>query len=286
MSTNLIKIYYNICQHYSNTLWTEVQRQSNNSHPKFTDEECMACYIYGITKGFREVKTIHSFLKEFYSDWFPNLPAYQNFCRRINFLAPALETLYKIMQTEEGENLLPEHVMDSMPIIVAGMRRSGIARVAKGVCSKGYCSSKGMYYYGVKLHVLGQKRYKTLPKIRMTHITPASYNDISVAKYRLDNAIYDADIFADKMYANKFWQVDLLSQNVSLYTPVKLKKGQKELSVDDKIFSKWVSSIRQPIESFFAWVHRKTGIQHASGVRSANGLLSFIFARLIALAFF
>jgi hypothetical protein len=246
----------------------------------------MTIYILGIKEGIREKKAIHRFIKEYYSDWFPDLPNYQNFCRRINFLAPAFQLLNDVLCSEYTDDLLePIQLIDSMPIIVAGARRSGTAKVAKGLCNKGYCASKGIYFYGVKLHILGQKRFSTLPQIRLAEIEPAAENDISVAKYHLNGRAYDLDIFGDKMYVNKNWMEELLSQNIYLRTPIKLKKGQKELSDDDKAFSKWVSSIRQPIESLFAWIDRKTGIQSASGVRSTDGLISFIFARLASLIF-
>ena len=57
-------------------------------------------------------------------------------------------------------------------------------------------------------------------------------------------------------------------QNLDLLTPVKKEKGQKTLSAADKLFSKAVSRIRQPIESLFNWIDEKTGIQRASKVRS------------------
>jgi len=264
----------------------EAQRLTNNSCPNFTDAECLTIYIFGIKQGIREKKAIHKFMKEYYCDWFPDLPNYQNFSRRINFLAPAFQLLLDVLSSEDNDDLLqPFDLLDSMPIIVAGARRSGSAKVAKGLCNKGYCSSKGIYFYGVKIHILARKRYKTLPKIRLAEIEPASENDISVAKYQLNGRAYNLDIFADKMYINKRWHEELLLQNVIIRTPIKLKKGQKELSDDDKAFSKWVSSMRQPIESLFAWIDRKTGIQSASGVRSEDGLISFIFARLASLAF-
>ncbi|NOU18590.1 MAG: transposase [Bacteroidales bacterium] len=74
-----------------------------------------------------------------------------------------------------------------------------------------------------------------------------------------------------------------------MYTPVKGVKGQAEsIKYFDKaaadLFSTAVSRVRQPIESFFNWLEEKTGIQRASKVRSANGLLVHVFGRL-AVAF-
>ena len=172
-----------------------------------------------------------------------------------------------------------------MPIVVANQKRAKAASAAGGLCSKGYCASKGMYYYGVKLHTLGQKQYQTLPKIRMLCISAASENDITVAKSWLSN-VQNMDIYADKMYADKAWSMELALRNVNIFTPVKLAKGQKVLDSADKLFSTAVSRTRQALESFFSWVQRKTHIQCASKVRSDNGFVAFIFARLAALAFF
>ena len=91
-----------------------------------------------------------------------------------------------------------------------------------------------MYYYGVKLHVLGQKQYETLPKMKMLRISAASENDITVAKQWL-TGVRNMDIFADKMYADKTWKYGLSLRSVNIFTPVKLAKGQKSLdSIDTR----------------------------------------------------
>ena len=44
--------------------------------------------------------------------------------------------------------------------------------------------------------------------------------------------------------------------------------------------NKAVSSIRQPIESFFNWLNEKTQIQYAGKVRSSKGLFVHIFGKI------
>ena len=70
--------------------------------------------------------------------------------------------------------------------------------------------------------------------------------------------------------------------NVILINPIKKKKGQIFLDSADHLYSRAVSSIRQPIESFFNWIQEKTNIQVASKVRSTKGLLIHVFAKLAA----
>jgi len=282
----LIQLYCTVCHHYNNTLAAETQRLSNNFRPEFTDEECITAYLFGIAEGKFEVKAIHRFIKEYWGCWFPAMPAYQNFNRRINFLAPAFQTLYGLLLTDGGnDETILSHLLDSMPIIVANQKRAKNAKAAKGLCKKGYCASKGMYYYGVKLHALGQKQHEALPQMRMIRVTAASENDITVAKEWLSE-VHQINIFADKMYADAQWAQELLSRGVHIFTPVKLSKGQQFLDAADALFSSAVSRTRQAIESFFNWIQQKTQIQFASKVRSDDGLISFIFARLASLAFF
>ena len=246
----------------------------------------MTTYLFGIAEGKFDVKAIYSFIKEYWSDWFPDMPKYQNYNRRINLLSSSFQALYGLLISEQAiDKGIHSHLIDSMPIIVASQKRSNHAKAARGVCDKGYCSSKGIYYYGVKLHVLGQKQYQALPLVCMANVTPASDNDITVAKEWLCN-IQDMDIYADKMYASEAWSFELAQRNVNIFTPVKLKKGQVSLDSADKLFSSAISRARQAIESFFNWIHQKTHIQSASKVRSVSGLIAFIFARLAALVCF
>jgi len=282
----LINLYCTVCQHYRTTLVLAAQRLSNNSSPRFTDEECLAAYLFGIREEKFNVKAIYNFLRDYWKSWFPNMPAYQNFIRRINYLAPAFQRLSILLMREKviDETIL-SHLLDSLPIIVASEKRSGSAKAASGLCQKGYCSSNGFYYYGVKLHVLGQKQYQALPNMRSMWISSAAENDLTVAKEWLEG-IYNMEIFADKAYASEAWAAVLQERNVRLYTPIKLQKGQEYLDSADSLLSRAVSRARQAIESFFNWMQEKTHIQFASKVRSEDGLIAFIFARLASLAFF
>lgn len=278
----LIKTYCAICQHYDSTIIKEAQRLSNNFSPKFTDAECMTIYIFGIQEGYRTVKAIYSFIKQYWHEWFPSLPSYVAFNTRICNLAQAFAHLAGIIMWEaDFSESDMAFLMDSMPVVVASSKRSKTASSASEICDKGYCSSKGMYYYGVKLHVLAQKQPDTLPIPRDIVISKASEHDLSVAKEYLE-PWHNITVFADKAYRDSSWKCELAERGVEVITPVKLKKGQKNLSYFSKLFSSVVSSARQTIEVFFSWLADKTGINSASKVRSSNGLIAFIFARLVA----
>ena len=75
--------------------------------------------------------------------------------------------------------------------------------------------------------------------------------------------------------------------NSTVLTPVKAVKNQSETikqwdKAANDLYSRAVSSVRQPIESLFNWIIEKTDIQRASKVRSTKGLLVHVFGRIAA----
>jgi hypothetical protein len=277
----LIGLYFAVCHHYDTRLVVQAQRLSNNFRPKFTDEECITTYIWGIANRKFEVKACYEFIRDYYGDWFPDLPSYQAYNNRVCYLADTFKALADILLC--GLGIDPEHndfANDSMPIVVAGSKRAGRAKAASELCNKGYCASKGMWYYGIKLHTLAQLNYKALPTPALMIISQASEHDLPVAKELLDD-VRNIRVYGDTAYTDKEWQAFMKSvHNVEIVTPIKRKKGQVKLSYWDGIFSTAVSGIKQAIESFNNWLIEKTNIQKASKVRSSAGLIAFIFARV------
>jgi hypothetical protein len=284
--TKLIELYCAVCHHYNNIIVIHAQRQSNNFCPKFTDEECITTYIWGIINQKFEVKACYNFIKSYYGVWFPDLPSYQAYNKRICYLAYAFKEFANIMLC--SLSLTSTHndfVTDSIPIVVAGGKRSGKAKTASEMCNKGYCASKDMYYYGVKLHTLAQCNYKAMPTPAMMSISKASEHDLCIAKQMLD-AVKNIRIFCDSAFVDSRWQAYMKSENnVEILTPIKRSKGQKQLSFWKRLYSAAISSVKQPIESFNNWLIAKTAIQSASKIRSDAGLTAFIFARIACACF-
>jgi hypothetical protein len=217
--------------------------------------------------------------------WFPKIHSYQAFNARLNRLSEAL----KLLVSELVDDFIPEgcsqeiHLLDSFPIITCSGKRRG--QVAQEVTNKGYCSTKNLWYYGVKLHALNRYNKGTLPHPESLILSPASEHDLNVFKENwseLKHCIF----FGDKIYHDEPFFKNLYHRNYSImYTPIKEIKGKSEtLKYHDyayeSLFSKAVSRIRQPIESFFNWINEKTGLQNASKVRSLNGLMVHIYGKL------
>lgn len=266
------------------------ERFSNNQHPEFTDQEVLTVYLFTMAHEQRfKVKHMHQFAKDYLTSWFPKLPSYVAFNSRLNRLSEALKELStELLSTKSVDvSAMSVSVLDSFPIITCSGKRC--SRVALEITDKTFCSTKGIWYYGLKLHLLGFKQPNRLPLPEAVVLTEASENDLNVFKQNW-SGISNRQFFGDKIYHDPTYFNELFNERQSIMlTPVKGVKGQAEaLKFIDKaaadLFSTAVSRVRQPVESFFNWLEEKTGIQRASKVRSTNGLLVHVFGRL-AVAF-
>jgi Transposase DDE domain len=282
----LIPLYLRICKEYRSILWTVCQRFTNGGCKGFTDEEAMLIYLFGVMRGFRDVKSIHRYTRDHLGSWFPSLPGYAGFVHRINRLHEAFQMLLCTLQADKVSDEDEEvYLIDSFPITLARNQHAYRAQVAPEVASISYHSTKKMYYYGVKAHLVARRRPGTLPELELLMIEEAARQDGPVFDY-LRPMLHDNLVFADKAY-NRPDALDIeLSQNLKVITPITKARGQKKLQPEQRQFSKAVSRIRQPIEALFAWINRLTGIQNAGLVRSTAGLWTHLFGRFVAAMWF
>ena len=245
-------------------------------------------YLFCISQEQRtKIKQIYNFANDYMRSWFPKLPSYAAFNNRINRLSEPFRLLMdSLLQTHQPSDCSTyESLLDSLPIITCSGKRVG--KVAPELTEKGYCSTKSMYYYGLKLHTLAFRRADQLPFPEQLLITAASENDLNVFRNAWSN-IENRTFFGDKIYHDHdFFERLFATQNAVMMTPVKAVKGQSEWEKQhdraaNDLFSKAVSKVRQPIEGWFNWLIEKTDFQRASKVRSAKGLLVHVFGKLAA----
>jgi hypothetical protein len=285
--SKLVRIYLFVCDAYEKELKYCVQRFSNNRRPAFTDQEVMTIMLYNIAFEKRlTMSEIHSFTARWLHSWFPLLPSYEAFVMRANRLGEAFRRLLAMLM----DNYAPQEIfhtallVDSMPIITCSGKRSG--KVATEIVDKGYCATKSIYYYGVKLHLMARRVAGGLPIPQGLVVTPASESDLNVLR---DNwsELPGRVFFADKAYQDSAMKQAMAKRGTELLSPIKYPQGVpltlKQMSkAADDLFSRAVSAVRQLVESLFAWLLEKTDIQRASKVRSAKGLMVHIFSKLAA----
>ncbi len=207
----------------------------------------MTIYLFFVRAEIRIViLEMHEFILKYYADWFPKLPSYVAFNTRRNKLVDAFSLLLNSLITEfaptstSNENSL----VASMPIIT-GSGKSPI-KVAKELTDKSFCSSKNLYYHGLKLHALGFQNIGHMPHPENIILTKASENDLNVYR-QFWATINNRAFFGDKIYTNKeYLQAQYLEHKAEMLTPIKAQpENLKQFDAAfNEIYSKAVSSIR------------------------------------------
>ncbi len=280
MENQLIQLYLLVCHIYDTQSETCYQRLSNNSQPVFTDPELITIYLFGHLQGRSEKKAMHKLINDYWRPFFPRLPAYQTFVARLNLLEQTCQTIGGYLNQRLAECRTPEidHLIDSMPVMLAAGGHAYTARVARDVASVGYCASKKIYFHGVRLHTVAQRRNGRIPLPRHIWLREGSCHDLASVREQAIS-LPNSSLIGDKAFPDPLFEEMLRRQQTRLYAPKKKPKG-KELSQGEKYYNRLVSRLRQPIEGFFNWLIDHPDIQRAGTVRSSEGLLVHCFGKL------
>jgi hypothetical protein len=285
MENLLIQIYLFVCHIYDTSSETCYQRLSNNRVPEFTDQELITIWFFAHLEGCFEKKRMHQLIEKYWREWFPHLPSYQTFVLRLNRLEPTFQTFGAALSDALVAARTPEvdHLVDSLPVMLARHGHSYRARVGREVADIGFCAAKKTRFHGVRLHLIAPRRAGRLPVPRQAWLCAASHHD-SQAFIQQQPVIPATELVGDLAYPTPQIVAHLSAQQTRLIAPIKKPKG-KDLTPDEKYYNRLVRRIRQPVESLFNWIEEKTQIQRASKVRSTDALLIHCWGKL-AVAFF
>ena len=281
MKNQVIQIYLLVCQIYDNHSSLKYQRRSNFK-PRLTDQEIITIYLFGQLNERFNHRQIHRFIRDYWLDWFPDLPSYQAFNRRLNLLTDNFHALFAhlLATLPAPENSVgADCLIDSMPVMLACGTRSRRARVAPEVAKTGFCATKQMHFHGVRLHLIATRRSGKLPVPAHLWLKEGNVHDLAALREIQDELPTGINLFGDKAYADQSFKAALENKRINLLTPIK-KPKKADLSHGQRHFNRTVSSFRQPIESFFKWLIDKTDIQRAKQVRSTEGLIIHCLGKL------
>jgi IS5 family transposase len=281
VETLLIELYLLICRLYDTQPVLKQQRLSNNHRPLFTDEELVTVYLFGHMQGLTTQRRIYDYIRHHWREWFPALPAYQSVNCRLNELAPAFELLITELLTTQAWQVAAtnDRLIDSVPVMLARGTRANRARVAPDVADTGFCATKQQHYRGVKLHFIAARRSKRLPLPEKVHLSAASQHDLSALREVSPSLPAGCGLFADKAYFHDETARDCKERGFFLVASYKRHRHEPEGNVPT-LFNRFVSAIRQPLESLFNWLIEKTDLQDASHVRSTQGLKVHCYGKL------
>ena len=237
-------------------------------------------YLFGHLQGLTTQRRIYDYFAAHWRAWFPTLPSYQAFNRRLHQLTAAFELLIDdhLRLAAIPQHLAADRLIDSLPIMLAVGTRANRAHVARQLADVGFCATKQIHYCGVKLHVVAARRPAPLPLPERLFLSPASPHDLAALR-EFDPQIASCGLFGDKAYADSDTKAGMHKRDIYLVTPYKRKRNEEETAVPT-LFNRFVASIRQPIESLFGWLLQRTDLQNASRVRSAQGWLVHCYGKL------
>lgn len=287
--SQLIDVYLTACDFFSQLPPHVLFKISPNSDHGFSDAEAMTVYIFGVIEKLRDVKAIHCHFKKHLREWFPELPEYEGFLARINALSNIFVEFSGYILRDKKFQVDKNHqnylaIVDSLPIVMTKNYRAHKCNTAKDFADFGYCSSKKLFYHGVKLHVLAENQQGTIPSPKIIKMTSASVHDLTAMREHFFE-LHQIKILGDKAYCDKKMKKNLLKDGIEMHTPIKFSKSKKSLDENQKLYSKIISSFRQSIEIYFGWLIESSGIQNASKVRSTRGLFVHVFGRFSACLF-
>jgi hypothetical protein len=184
MKNQLIQIYLLVCDIYNNRSSLKYQRLSNFK-PKFSDEEIITIYLFGQLNGKFKHRQICHFIQDYWADWFPHLPSYQAFNRRLNLLQDNFRTLFAQLfrhLSSKQNTLSQDYLIDSMPIMLACGTRSKKAKVAQDIAKTGFSAVKQTNFHGVRLHLIASKQPNKLPLPSQVWIKEGNVHDLVALK--------------------------------------------------------------------------------------------------------
>lgn len=290
---NLISLYYYVCQLYDEHLSPHCFRHTKNGiEPLFTDQELITLYLFiEFTYQPRHLKSNYMIAADTYADWFPHLPSYERYNKRLNRISSVMPLIvsdlcrirFKDLQRRGQLHDEGWLLTDSFPVVCCAGNRSGV--VAPELTDRGYNSTKNMHFWGVKVHVIGIKVPNGLPVPYKLWVAPASEHDYRAQVSELEQ-LAQSNLSGDKAFESKEL-IDQFERQGGTWMIGKkdnyrkrTQERQRHIAADN-MYNRSVAKLKQPIEALFAAFH-KMGVQTASLVRSTAGLTRQLMGRIAA----
>jgi hypothetical protein len=110
------------------------------------------------------------------------------------------------------------------------------------------------------------------------HLSRASQHDLTALR-ELNPDLGTGVLFGDKAYTDEETKRVFAGRGTCLVTPYKRRRNEPETDAP-ALWSRFISSVRQPLESLFSWLIQRTELQNASRVRSTKGLFVHCYGKL------
>lgn len=235
-----------------------------------TDQELIALAVAQAITGLNSDRQFLGAVGKLLPGFFPHLPDQTQYNRRLRRLTPSITTVQLMVAQliAEGEVRLVDGTLISCANYSGCRSKSAFAPDA----AFGYCPSKSLYVWGMRLVVLCDIKGVPLSY----DLTGPKTGEERESAWRLASAHPGSVLFADGGFWGSEYEQTMELINVNLITPEKHKLGQRPPSEIAK------ARVRLVIESLFSNLKRQMRLDHHLA-KTTPGLAQRIVARLLAL---
>lgn len=135
-----------------------VKLRTRGVTPRLSDEEVITLELVGELLGHDGDAAIWSYFKRHWAAWFPGLGDRGTFVRQAANLWRIKQLPHERLVTDWGARAAAGPIIDGFPIAVCKLARAARSQVLKAEADYGYCAAKAEYDYGLKAHLLIDRR--------------------------------------------------------------------------------------------------------------------------------
>lgn len=239
--------------------------------PKLTDKELIAI---NLTSEYMSIDSEHQLFRILPSELLGKIER-SVYNRRKRKLFSFIEQI-RIKLSEAFNEFEDYYLIDSMPLEVCKLSRSGRSRICKedieSIPDKGYCASQRTNYYGYKLHAICSVR----GVFKSVDLSPASVHDVNYLK-DIQHQIKDCTLIGDRGYLSSEIQLNLFETcNIKLNTP--MRTNQHGYKKQPYVFRK----SRKRIETLFSQLCDQFMIRR-NYAKTLEGFKTRILSKITAL---
>lgn len=218
MDLKIIAIYY-ICDEVISALHIQEDPQSKMSTAEVMTVGIVSALFYGAN-----IELTRRFLK--LCGYIPKILSHSRLHRRLLSISREnWETVFTIIKSTLMQ-VFPsnEFAVDSCPLLACQPCRSWRCQLYQGKEYLGYCASKKLYFYGLKLHLIVSENGIIIEFC----LFPASKADITALKEMLIDLPKGAILYGDRAYNSTSFEKELKEMADILLIPQRKRKNKNQ----------------------------------------------------------
>lgn len=224
--------------------------RSRGFDPRLSDSEVITMEIVGAFLGHTGDEAIWEYFRRHWLAWFPALGCRTTFSRQAANLWRVKQLLHERLVAELGADTADGHVIDGFPIQVCHRVRAPRSRILTAESDYGYCAAKKEYYYGLKGHLLIDRR----GVVTGITVTAATVDERDAAYEVL--TVIEGILLGDKGFIRPQFKADCEAMGIDLQTPVRRNMTERR----PKGWLRFLRRFRKRIETVISQLEQQFGL--------------------------